>query len=254
MKNKLLSIGEFSKLTNTHIKSLRYYEKLGILKPQYISPDSGYRYYAFNQFYMLEFIRFAIEMDFPLKNLSPFLEGEQTIDLKNFTEIIKNLAEEKIKNITKGLRYVDFFQNNMTIRESQPLDIIYSRCIEERHIYAISLTKDFDEISNMEMADIFTAMPYEDELSIEYGYLLHHTPKETTRYVFICVDKPYANFHIPAGETYCIQTNGLRINESGDIFKDILPKNSPFIAISTELYSHKFNINEAIHELRLTLP
>lgn len=47
MNNNLLSIGEFSKIANVHIKSLRYYDKLGVLKPIYVDPKTNYRYYSY---------------------------------------------------------------------------------------------------------------------------------------------------------------------------------------------------------------
>ena len=40
----LISIGDLSKLTGVNIKSLRYYEKIGVLLPAYVDPDSRYRY------------------------------------------------------------------------------------------------------------------------------------------------------------------------------------------------------------------
>mgnify|MGYP004571771149 CR=1 FL=1 len=40
MNSNLLSIGEFSKIANVHIKSLRYYDKLGVLKPIYVDPKT----------------------------------------------------------------------------------------------------------------------------------------------------------------------------------------------------------------------
>ena len=45
-KENLLSIGALSKQTGVHIKSLRYYDSLGILRPAYVDPCSGYRYYS----------------------------------------------------------------------------------------------------------------------------------------------------------------------------------------------------------------
>ena len=43
-KKRLFSIGKLSKLTGVHIQSLRYYESLGLLRPAFVDPDSGYRY------------------------------------------------------------------------------------------------------------------------------------------------------------------------------------------------------------------
>ena len=39
-KQNLLTIGNLSKQTGVHVKSLRYYEQLGILLPAYTDPDS----------------------------------------------------------------------------------------------------------------------------------------------------------------------------------------------------------------------
>lgn len=41
----MLKIGDFSKLCKVTIKALRYYDELGILKPDYIDKSNGYRYY-----------------------------------------------------------------------------------------------------------------------------------------------------------------------------------------------------------------
>ena len=44
------SVGEISKLTNVPIQTLRYYDKMGLLKPAYINEQNNYRYYSVNQF------------------------------------------------------------------------------------------------------------------------------------------------------------------------------------------------------------
>ena len=51
MKEELLSIGEFAKLRGVSVKSLRYYERVGALKPAYVNEESGYRYYSINQIF-----------------------------------------------------------------------------------------------------------------------------------------------------------------------------------------------------------
>ena len=44
-----MTIGEVAKVKQISIKALRYYEKIGILKPAYCDPDTGYRYYKNEQ-------------------------------------------------------------------------------------------------------------------------------------------------------------------------------------------------------------
>ena len=45
-RKNLFPIGEVSRLFHISVSSLRYYENIGLLTPEYVSPDSGYRYYA----------------------------------------------------------------------------------------------------------------------------------------------------------------------------------------------------------------
>ena len=54
----LFSIGEVSKLFHISVSSLRHYENVGLLQPEYISLDTGYRYYGTEQFEVLNTIRY----------------------------------------------------------------------------------------------------------------------------------------------------------------------------------------------------
>ena len=48
-KAELFTIGEFSAMTGVGIHSLRYYDEIGALKPEYVDPVSNYRYYGLRQ-------------------------------------------------------------------------------------------------------------------------------------------------------------------------------------------------------------
>ena len=45
----MYKIGDFSKMSKTTIKTLRYYEKEGLLRPIFIDPNTSYRYYESSQ-------------------------------------------------------------------------------------------------------------------------------------------------------------------------------------------------------------
>lgn len=45
----MYKIGEFSSLSKTTIKTIRYYEKEGLIKPSLIDEYTGYRYYEAKQ-------------------------------------------------------------------------------------------------------------------------------------------------------------------------------------------------------------
>ena len=52
-----LSMGRFAQAAQLSRKALRLYDQLGILVPDYVDPDSGYRYYSTAQFEQARFIR-----------------------------------------------------------------------------------------------------------------------------------------------------------------------------------------------------
>lgn len=78
-KKKLFRIGDVAKLFHLSISSLRHYENIGLLLPEYISPDSGYRYYSTEQFEILNTIRYLRALDMPLSEIENFL-GNRDID------------------------------------------------------------------------------------------------------------------------------------------------------------------------------
>ena len=45
----MFKIGEFSKFSQVTVKTLRYYDQIGLLKPAEIDRFTGYRYYSASQ-------------------------------------------------------------------------------------------------------------------------------------------------------------------------------------------------------------
>jgi DNA-binding transcriptional MerR regulator len=72
-ETSLLSIGSFARITLLSLKALRLYAQLGVLKPAYIDPDSGYRYYRVDQLREARLIRALRQMDMPLATIRQVL-------------------------------------------------------------------------------------------------------------------------------------------------------------------------------------
>ena len=49
MRNNLLPIGKMAELNHVSISTLRLYDKLNLLKPQFVDEETGYRYYDIHQ-------------------------------------------------------------------------------------------------------------------------------------------------------------------------------------------------------------
>ena len=55
---ELFSIGDVAQLFHLSVSSLRHYETIGLLTPEYTDPATGYRYYGPRQFEVLNTIRY----------------------------------------------------------------------------------------------------------------------------------------------------------------------------------------------------
>ncbi|MFC4098135.1 MerR family transcriptional regulator [Paenibacillus xanthanilyticus] len=72
----MLSIGEFSKLCEVSTKTLRYYDEIGLIRPDEINPDNGYRYYAVRQMKTMLMIGRLKSYHFSLEEIKAILEAE----------------------------------------------------------------------------------------------------------------------------------------------------------------------------------
>lgn len=103
----MFKIGEFSKLCKVTIKALRYYDKLGLLKPDYIDEDNGYRYYKTEKLKQASEIIMYKNMGFSLEQISKVLVSKPNSDdifemlcqKKSETNDIIYQEKEKIKKI-----------------------------------------------------------------------------------------------------------------------------------------------------------
>ncbi len=105
--NHYLTIGEFAKLRGVNINSLLYYEKLGILLPACVDPDSRYRYYAPEQLSTLDIILLCIDLDIPLKELKQY-QSKNTYWQRKLLEDGKRRTEEKICKMQADLRKIEY--------------------------------------------------------------------------------------------------------------------------------------------------
>ena len=85
-----LKIGEFSKMMQITIRTLRFYEQKGLLTPDEVDEWTGYRYYSIGQMQKLKDIRDLQRLGFSLdeiKNL--YEEDSHTPSIRQMTEKIK---------------------------------------------------------------------------------------------------------------------------------------------------------------------
>lgn len=71
----MFKIGDFSKLSRVPVKTLRYYDEIGLLKPSGINHFTRYRYYSAEQLPVLYRILALKELGFSLEQIARLLSG-----------------------------------------------------------------------------------------------------------------------------------------------------------------------------------
>lgn len=72
MKDNLIPIGKMAAMNRISIPTLRLYDEKGLLKPRYVDPKTGYRYYDINLRHDRLYERTGHE---PVPNLSGAAKG-----------------------------------------------------------------------------------------------------------------------------------------------------------------------------------
>ena len=76
----VLKIGEFARVNQVSIATLRHYDQCGLLKPVALDPDTGYRYYSLDQLPRLNRILALKELGFSLEQIARLLEGDLSLE------------------------------------------------------------------------------------------------------------------------------------------------------------------------------
>lgn len=88
------SIGEVSKICNISKKTLRFYDKIGIISPDKVCDDNNYRFYTRKTLLSVPVIKYFKQMGFKLEEMREFLEGNTySLIEKHFRNKIDELKE-----------------------------------------------------------------------------------------------------------------------------------------------------------------
>lgn len=147
--NELFSIGEISKLFNIDVRLLRHYDKISLLKPEFVNEENGYRYYSTRQFECLNTIHYLRSLNMPLPKIREFFENR---DDKKMLEILK----EQKKQVEEERKQLDRIERKIESRLLQiedtfktEFDKIEERTLKDRQIAVLkkelSISDDLEQ-------------------------------------------------------------------------------------------------------------
>ncbi len=107
------SIGKFSRICRLSSKTLRYYESIGLLFPDSVNAETGYRYYSSRQVYEVIAVENLKEMGFTLKEIKMVLGRSSSEEREKIVnDKILELNREK-EELLKTIDTLEREKNNI---------------------------------------------------------------------------------------------------------------------------------------------
>ena len=260
--SQYMSIGKISKLKNVSIKSLRYYDQIGILKPAFVNTETNYRYYTKDQLYLLDAITVCIKLGIPLKDLNNYVESD-SINLQKLLYDGKILAEQKILEIHNCLGTLQETLQNMAGSVSGMAKIpksksgillpdgFYHSVASERCLLLVPLDEmDIPKYYGQHILKLFvTAQQHGITASYPSGVLHEYKDGIYSRHMFLTITDASAVPSdidansvrtLPKGDYACrrISTHMSDINSVREEMKEVL-KGENFCIIETDTLSEQ---------------
>ena len=100
-----MQINEFAKLVSVSVRTLHYYDEIGLLKPAFVDEQNGYRFYDEISLERMQEILFYRELDFELKSIAEILSSPDYDKQKALAEQRKLLIlkKERLERIIDAL-------------------------------------------------------------------------------------------------------------------------------------------------------
>ena len=126
----MLRIGEFSKLAKISIKSLRYYDKIGLLKPAMVDSATQYRYYTIDQLETIRLISMYKDAGLSMEMTSKLINKKG--DERTYLEYQKQILNERAEDIRKELAALEVLLNEKQYGQQYEASV---QCVEKRLVY-----------------------------------------------------------------------------------------------------------------------
>lgn len=110
---ELYSIGETASIMGVSVQTLRHYSKIGLIRPAFVNPQTGYRYYRVDQLHFIDRIRYLQKFGLNLQEIKRILDGNDIELLLAMLEKQEQAfleEQERIQDRIDGIRwYREYF-------------------------------------------------------------------------------------------------------------------------------------------------
>jgi len=107
LRQELLKIGDFARLADTNLRTLRYYEEMGLITPATRS-QGGFRYYRQTDINRVQMIRDLQELGLPLERIRDLIRSRQEGEARDrFLERVRQALDEQDRLLAERMRSLE---------------------------------------------------------------------------------------------------------------------------------------------------
>ena len=135
MEEKLLSISQLAKLRKLTPETLRHYDRIGLIKPVYVDPQTKYRYYSIRQYEKIGTIKELRQLGMSLDLIVEYFTDR---NLEKSNQILTNYADNMLFEIQEKMAVYRVLQKKLEFLKSlssiAPAGVVYEREMPPRAI------------------------------------------------------------------------------------------------------------------------
>ncbi len=272
---KYYTIGETASFLGVTTQTLRYYDKVDLLKPSHIDDATSYRYYTFNQFHIIDRIKYLQGFGLPLEEIRDIMSSGSVNKLLPFLEKRRKEVLQEMRESMNQLDSIQWYIDYFTfMNRGNNAEKLYKIQQEKRYAIAIDHNRGEVPIANMEfnlakakarpeLKNLHYLRQYAylvdfDEL-VNYSSCLQKRTYWPLKYFIYLKEKPDFStpylLELPAGEYLCYQARILTPDWDSSILKDFfsgMPK--PSVVIANEFEENLMEYLDTMYEIQMLLP
>ena len=134
----MYGIGRVARLAQVSVRTLRHYDDLGLLKPSYVDPLTGYRHYTPEQVLRLHQILVLRDLGVPLAQIGRLIDDDVTLEqLRGILRLRQSEARARLAAQIEQLRRVEIRLAQLAEASVADYEVIVKR-LEPMHVLALS--------------------------------------------------------------------------------------------------------------------
>ena len=211
----MMTVNEVSKLTGVSLRTLQYYDTIGLLKPAEYT-ESGYRLYDDTALERLQQILLFKELEFPLKEIKEIIDApnfDRNKALEQQIELLTMKKEhlENLINFARGIKWLGVKQMDFTVFDTKKIDEYSKRAKEQwgktpeykefeekskdwTDEYQQGMLKDFMQIF-VEFGEMKSMDPADEKVQLQVKKLQDYITEHfynCTKEILSCLGKMYS--------------------------------------------------------------